>query len=116
LTTEDYEFMSYVSTYGHNYQTTEEYKMRAAIWKEKDDFIKNYNAGGAAGHHHRHHARMRHNKYSHNTKAEWKKMRGWNKALRGVGPVTPTNLSPTLYAVPVANEVDWRTTNKVTPI
>ena len=80
LTPQDYEFMSYISTYGKSYETKEEYKMRAAQWAKTDAAIKEHNAGGAGGRHR--HSWMKHNKYSAYTRAEWKKLRGYNHAMK----------------------------------
>jgi len=44
MSAEDYEFMSYVSTYGKNYPTKTEYKMRASNWASADKEISAFNA------------------------------------------------------------------------
>jgi hypothetical protein len=39
MSAEDYEFMSYVSTYGKNYPTKTEYTQRATNWAVANSFI-----------------------------------------------------------------------------
>ena len=46
MSTQDYEFMSYVSTYGKNYKTAGEFKSRQALWSVHDSKIAAYNAAG----------------------------------------------------------------------
>ena len=110
LSPQDYEFMSYVTEYGKNYETKYEYKQAAARWAESDKAIKEYNAGAAGGR--RRHSWTRHNRFSSYSRNQWKKLRGYNHSLRTSLPP----LQSTLSSVPIANEVDWVTQGKVTPV
>ena len=67
LTPQDYEFMSYISTFGKSYETKEEYKLRAAQWVKTDAVIKQFNAEGNGGHGRRH-SWVKHNRFSSWTK------------------------------------------------
>ena len=81
LTAQDYEFMSYISTYGKSYETKEEYKLRAGQYAKTDAAIKECNAGGAGVKHHRR-SWTKHNKFSTWTHAERMKLRGFKASMR----------------------------------
>jgi len=72
MSTQDYEFMSYVSTYGKQYATTQEYKMRASNWARSDVAIKRHNADPKAT------SKTGHNYLSDMSPQELSSMKGFN--------------------------------------
>jgi hypothetical protein len=107
MTAEDYEFMSYVSTYGKNFPTKTEYKSRASNWARADDAIRKHNKMA-----HRT-WKMAHNRLSDWSTAEKNKLLGF----KADGPVTPTNINNSLTtAVPQGGTVNWVTAGKVAPV
>ena len=72
MSTLDYEFMSYVTTYGKQYATPQEYKMRASNWALTDVKIQKHNADK------RNTSTCGHNALSDMTMTELKSMKGFN--------------------------------------
>merc|ERR1712166_362003 len=58
MSAQDYEFMSYVSTYGKSYPSKSEYKMRASNYAVADIAINKHNSDPAAT------SKCAHNKFS----------------------------------------------------
>ena len=104
---QDYEFMSYVSTYGKNFPTKSEYKMRASNWATADAAITKHNLNPLST------SRVGHNFLSTYSSAEKKMMTGYKK-----GPVSPTSTTDNTLAgsTPSANGIDWVAKGMVTPV
>ena len=106
MSTQDYEFMSYVSTYGKNFPTKSEYKMRASNWATADAAITAHNDDPAAT------SKVGHNFLSTYSSAEKKMMTGYK------GPVSPTSTTDTSLSgpIPSANGIDWNAKGMVTAV
>lgn len=108
MTPQDYEFMSYVSTYGKSYPTATEYKQRASNWARNDAKIREHNNNPRAT------SRCGHNFLSTWSESELKSNKGLNASQLGSAAGT-TNTS-LLGSTPTANGVDWVAEGKVTPV
>ena len=92
MTSQDYEFMSYISTYGKSYATTSEYKQRQSNYAAEDSRIRAYNADPNAT------STCGHNALSDKSEVELKSMKGY------VSKVGDTFGSPT--SITFINETD----------
>ena len=69
MTSQDYEFMSYISTYGKSYPTKSEFKNRQSNYAIANSKINEFNASGST-------SKVAHNKFSTWSSTEMKSLRG----------------------------------------
>jgi KDEL-tailed cysteine endopeptidase len=106
MTSADYEFMKYVTTYGKHYETRGEYDLRASLFKKSLQEIETHNADSTQTH------QLALNHLSDYTTAEYKKMLGYKPHLKPA-----TNGKPKMLAAEnLAADVDWRSKGAVTGV
>jgi len=103
LTSVDYKFMEFVTSYGKSYGTKAEYEFRADIFKNKMAIIDAHNADMTQTH------TIGINEFTDRTDSEMKKMMGYTPSnrVRNETILSEDNL---------ADSVDWRTKGAVTPV
>jgi len=101
---ESTKYISYISEFGKQYGTKEEFNFRKALFDEKERKIAEWNANPNKTHN------LGHNKFSDWTEDEFKKMRGTkiNNNLNVEQVVLDTRDLP--------DSVDWRSKGAVTPV
>lgn len=102
LTSVDYKFMEYIVKWGKSYATSEEYKLRASLYKLKDSAIEAFNLDSDNTH------LVGHNLFSDRTNDEMKVMNGYKHE-------EATKISE-LPEVDIPKTIDWRTKGAVTPV
>jgi cathepsin L len=103
LTSADYQFMSFVSTYGKSYGTKAEFKFRSAQFKQTLELIASHSENSTST--------VGINQFADWTPAELKKLNGFNAATKVIGE-TATILSTENLAA----TIDWTTKGAVTPV
>ena len=104
LTAADYQFFSFVSDFGRSYATREEFNARSKIFKDKLDFISQFNSDESNTH------TLGINEFMDRTEEEMKKMLGYKPELKtdyDVEILDDSNLEAS---------VDWRSKGAVTPV
>ena len=103
MTSDDYEFISYVAKHNKVYETTEEYAFRMNEWRKVDREIKLHNNANRTW-------TLGHNFMSDWTQKERRSLNGYKPELR-TREYAPVYLEPTNE-----DEVNWVTKGAVTPI
>ena len=103
MTAADYQYFDYVSTFGKSYGTVAEFNFRSNIFKNNLVKIEEFNADPVNT------STVGVNMFTDRTEAEMKKMNGY-KAAEKQGNYTILDDST------LADAVDWRTKNAVTPV
>ena len=117
LSSEDYEFMSYVSTYGKTYPTVTEYNQRQSNWAMTNREIEKCNKEQK-------HSRCGHNHFSAMSKEEKRKTRGYDSSTQASVPNLSDEwiiiIEPSYPTTPTSGNssvgVNWVTKGMVTPI
>ena len=99
----DYAFMRHVVTFNLDFQTTEEFNFRQTLFAAKDQEIKSWNSTPGQTH------TLGHNQFSHWTKAEFKKLLGYQ-------PVETDKRFKLLDDSTLTTEVNWVTAGAVTGV
>jgi len=105
MTSDDYEFMSYIAKFNKFYDTTEEYVVRQNEWMKADRYIKAHNADKS------HTYTLAHNHLSDYTREEYKFMLGYHGDLR-TSPYNPMPYEATNDNGPI----NWVTKGAVTAV
>jgi len=96
-------FLNYISEHSKSYATSEEYKFRLAIFNEKVNFIREWNAQELDTH------TLGINMFADMTEHEYKKYLGFKPNLNKERKGTRLNIT-------VADSIDWRTKGVVNPV
>jgi len=107
MTSQDYEFMGYVTEYGKQYGTKAEFEFRSALFKETLAHIEQHNSGNET-----HTLGVNH--MSDWTEEEYKKLLGYKPELR-MGGLKQSNVE-LLDTSNLADDVNWVTSGAVTPV
>jgi len=107
ITQNDIKFMDYLAKHGKDYNTIEEFNLRAALFAKKDAIIAKINANP------KHTFRVGHNLFSDWTDAELERINGH---VPEADEELPTlNLGST-YAYNYPSSIDWRARGAVTRV
>jgi len=101
MTSADFRFMKYVTSFNKSYLTTEEFNARFALFSEVDAFIEEHNSSNAS-------FTVAHNFMSDYTDAEKKKLLGYR-------PRVASNFAET-NTQPLAASIDWVAKGAVTAV
>jgi C1A family cysteine protease len=107
MTSQDYEFMRYVSEYGKSYGTKSEFEFRSAQFKDTLAHIEEHNSKNGETH------TLGLNHMSDWTEEEYKKLLGYKQELRTEAKVSNAEELDTSN---LADDVNWVTKGAVTPV
>jgi len=107
MTSQDYEFMRYVTEYGKSYGTKSEFEFRSATFKDTLAHIEEHNSKNGETH------TLGLNHMSDWTEEEYKKLLGYKESIRTEEKVSNAELLDTSN---LADDVNWVTSGAVTPV
>lgn len=106
MTSDDYEFINFVSKHGKSYGTRAEFNFRKQQFQKALDKVADHNSQNGATY------TLGINEFADWTEQEWKRVLGYRPEMK-----VQTNEEPLLLSEDnLADSVDWNTKGAVTPV